>query len=467
MPEPPSKPILISLGSIKAKSTPPPPQNKRKRPHSALADAADSDPEQDGQPQLVIGFDQSGGVVSASKTPAKAPLIIQPLSNRDWKLESRKRGKNLLPAEVQAAQNAATEAHTVSTVERDEVSSEAGLRFVRRDHDRDATRTNGTDPKPHIIEDNEQGRTADDEAMEALLGNDRQSTLVIPTLHSANDATNGRPILENEDDNFRRDVESRPDSCSLEEYAAIPVEDFGAALLRVSSGPLLNSSFSITQHSFHISTNTTKLIQGMGWKEGEDIGKGSQKARAPRVVEKRPTCLGIGAKAVPGGMAEEFGVWDKVVAKGKKKVDMTYSPLMMKHRKTGKMSTEEEIERERLGDKKSKDEVEWKDRRDTNLAIDDLRKRDRLPVENGRNDGYRTKDRSLSGGRPSRNDSLGRDGSRPSEYRIYSLSRRDRSRSRERSPRSSSRRELGGSKDRKHRRSDCNENGHKNRNYDR
>jgi hypothetical protein len=52
-------------------------------------------------------------------------------------------------------------------------------------------------------------------------------------------------VIPNELDVFRQDVQNRPEETSLEEYEDIPVEQFGAALLR-----------------------------GMGWKEGQSLGRG-------------------------------------------------------------------------------------------------------------------------------------------------------------------------------------------------
>ena len=100
-----AKPFSISFGTHKSKQPPPAPSNPRKRPRSTLEDQ-DSDNEEKPRAQAVTGFDQAaGGAISTSITSDKSPLIIQPQKNRDWREETRqKRVKNLLPAEVQAAQ---------------------------------------------------------------------------------------------------------------------------------------------------------------------------------------------------------------------------------------------------------------------------------------------------------------------------------------------------------------------------
>jgi len=53
--------------------------------------------------------------------------------------------------------------------------------------------------------------------------------------------------FEDENDKFRHDLSLRPDECTLEDYERVPIEDFGAAMLR-----------------------------GMGWKE-KDIDGGRRK----------------------------------------------------------------------------------------------------------------------------------------------------------------------------------------------
>lgn len=59
-----------------------------------------------------------------------------------------------------------------------------------------------------------------------------------------------KKVIEvNETKSFRDDVENRPDETTMEDYEKIPVEEFGAALLR-----------------------------GLGWSEGEGIGRNRKSA---------------------------------------------------------------------------------------------------------------------------------------------------------------------------------------------
>lgn len=430
-----SKPFSISFGSAKPKAAPilPP----KKRPHSALAENSGSEDEGSG-PQLVTAFDQSaGGAITKGRGQERAPLIIQVQKNRDWREESRKkRRKNLLPPEVQAARAGPTNVPKAVHVERDEVSKVAGLEFVKQDGEGDIAMSEGQATQRPLEQANQPAKTADEEALEALLGGEKKSTLQIPAIetdrqnnHDASDPAHDD--YQNEDDRFKADVASRPDVATLDDYAAVPVEEFGAAMLR-----------------------------GMGWKEGEAVGKRRAGAPAlpskPRNSERRPALLGIGAKEVPGGVGDEFGAWGKV-AKGKRKTDLAYSPVVLRNSVTGELLTEEELEaKKREGEKRDKDkekgngEKDWRERRDRNLKGDVERKeerrekereRERLLIEDSRNRDSRgggrsrskegsRRDRSREGGGDSRRRERSREGRKSS----HSSSRRhSRDRAREKS----------------------------------
>ncbi|KAL2040071.1 hypothetical protein N7G274_006974 [Stereocaulon virgatum] len=411
-----SKPFSISFGSTKSRSTQPLPP--RKRPHSALADLSGSDDE-GGGPQLVTAFDHSaGGAITNDRVEEQAPLVIQAEKNRDWREESRrKRRKPILPHEVQAAQSRQAQGQQASRVERDEVSKVFGLEFVKRDAEGD---TNMPEAQPfqqepeHIIQP---PKTADDEAMQALVSGQNNPTLRIEAIE-AGDRDDYEPGESNysdnmnEDDRFKADVASRPDVATLDDYAAMPVDSFGAALLR-----------------------------GMGWKDGEPVGKRRAGTTATpekhRIVERRPALLGIGAKEVPGGVGDEFGAWGKV-AKGKRKTDLTYSPVMLKNSITGEMLTEEELEAKKQKEKEAqvdkdrgKGEDDWRQRRDRNLRVDAERKGKRVRLGDERN-GDRGRDISRDEGhrthRSRSRERRWRDKSPPKESR-----RRERSRESDRS----------------------------------
>lgn len=437
------KPFSISFNSKSKphKSLSSSTQNPKKRPHSALADP-DSDDEHTRtvHAEEVVGFDSGNAVIISSNNTANAPLIIKSEKNRDWQEESRrKRGKNILPAEAQAAQNGNN--GSKSLVERAEVSLEGGLKFVSKQSgqaEAEVPVSDGTQTaKPTA--------TADEEALAALLGAKKESTLSIPSqdtqaLTNGHDSTTPEDF-PNEEARFRADLASRPEAPTLSDFAAVPIEEFGPAMLR-----------------------------GMGWTEGTPIGKrkGST-AQKPKEVQRRPALLGIGAKEVPGGTEElDLGAWGGGRGKGRGKEKVLYSPVALRNSVTGEVITEEEKklrdaqtktsgQRERDGAKV--EEESWKERRDRNLARDQETKRKRLlPQDETGHKEMTLSRREGSTERP-------RDKRRDHEY-----SRRERSRSRDRNTRDSSkgersrdggksrhgssRRERSRSMERKHRKRD-------------
>ncbi|EKG13430.1 hypothetical protein MPH_09456 [Macrophomina phaseolina MS6] len=293
----------LALGS---KKTAPP--NAKKRPHSTLHDSDDEDASAP-QAQEVSHFDVSaGGAIDASKPKAdKGPLVIPKQGNRDWRAESqaRKRQKSQLPSRPQA--NGHGDADDF-----EEEKPVFGLNIVNKagteDANPEAEATNGAEESAAPAEP-AAPKTEDQLALEALLGEGKSSGLVVP-------------IAENEEEAFHRDYQLAPDVATLEEYEAVPVEEFGAAMLR-----------------------------GMGWKEGEAIGRRKgQKAVQPRVVERRPALLGIGAKP-DAAIAEELGAWGKG-GKGRGKPAQSYNPVVMRNTKTGEQLTEEEL-KQKLADQEA------------------------------------------------------------------------------------------------------------------
>ena len=152
--------------------------------------------------------------------------------------------------------------------------------------------------------------------MDALLGRTKKSELVVPAL--------------TEEDAFQNDITEAPDMATLEDYARVPVEQFGAAMLR-----------------------------GMGWKDGDGIGlnKGSKQVKA-KIPERRPALLGIGAKE-EAAVAQEMGTWGKA-ARGKGgKEPVVYNPILLRDKKTGEMFTEEEAKKREEEDERKKYEMEF------------------------------------------------------------------------------------------------------------
>lgn len=351
-----TKPFSIALPSSKPKQLlqiARKPLNIKKRSHSSLADSESDDEIINQEPQLVLSFDNSAGgaiTINGDGKP-KAPLVIQGQRNRDWREETRrKRGKNLLPTEVQSTRSGQIPLENC-VAEKQNALREFGLVSITveaKDMDGDLLMAEATTAKNVPQEEAPFTKTVDEEALDALLGQGlKSSTLILPVL-AANDEEammQNRRSGANEDDSFRSDVASRPDSASLDEYAAVPIEEFGAALLR-----------------------------GMGWKEGDAVGRRKHQNVTARVIERRPALLGIGAKEVPGGV-EELGAWGKTTTKAKRTVEKAYTPVLLRNTKTGEMLTEEELEAKQGAQKR--EDIDWRERRDRNLAIDEVKKSER------------------------------------------------------------------------------------------
>lgn len=295
-----------------------------------------SDEEEETQPehQEVVGFDSTAGGAIRKHAAAeeKAPLVIKVEGKNNWRDRPgvNRRGKNLLPQEVQAA------AAGAAVVETEGPGLSYGLSLApSREADTDNDVTGPKEGKDIDMLDQQPAPLGQDElALQALISesqgnNDRKrSDLVI-------ESSNG-PGRYDETSSFRTDVATRPDQASLEAYNAIPVEEFGAALLR-----------------------------GMGWKEGQSIGRGrydGNKTAAKAVVpERRPGFLGIGAKDISGGKGAEteIGAWGKsAMRKGSRKAgensgntEGIYMPIVMKNKTTGEHLTEEEFKTRQLESK--------------------------------------------------------------------------------------------------------------------
>lgn len=292
--------ISLGGGPKNRKSSPPLPKSGIKRAHAVLDDADSEDEDANaGKRQNITHFDLSaGGAVDTSKPKVvKEALVIKPQANRDWKEASarNKRKKYGLPSEDQQKEREnfippeAATSYGLNVFKTDAIKESAAQDEAQIDSVENAPAEAAlTKPK-----------TDDERAIAALMGFKEESTRTIPAL--------------TEEEALQRDTNEAPDAPTLEEYAAVPVEEFGAAMLR-----------------------------GMGWKEGQGIGtqKGQKTVKA-KVPDRRPALLGIGAKP-DAAVAAELGAWG-AGAKGRKRVDIVYNPLVLKNAKTGEQLTEEEL----------------------------------------------------------------------------------------------------------------------------
>lgn len=287
----------MSFGSKPAASGPSrgPPARPPKRSQAAFNGDDDDDEHAAPQHEDVSHFDHTaGGAINENIVIKEKELLVIPaLNNRDWREQSRrKRQRSGLP--VQQEQNKVPdEGNNVL----DTRPAQVGLTVRKKEEDDSSKQEAAVE---EVVPDVPVKPTDDELAIQALLGDKPKSTLTIPQI--------------SEQEAFERDYEHAPDEPSLGDYNAVPVEDFGNAMLR-----------------------------GMGWKDGDIFGKDKQGQKAPpsKPVEKRPALLGIGAKHEKA-VADELGAWGKG-AKGGKAIKQSYTPVLLKNKNTGETLTEEEL----------------------------------------------------------------------------------------------------------------------------
>ncbi|KAF1943626.1 hypothetical protein EJ02DRAFT_453103 [Clathrospora elynae] len=283
----------MSLGGLKGKvglkASPAPKDGKR--PRLLLGD---DEPDDSNKQQEIVGWDAAeGGALDAEgKKEKEGPRIIPALPNRDWRAEARR--KQLAKAPHQQAQNGA-----VGEKQMKEPNVQYGLMIIKKDEPHENGAAEADAPGPMEVEKDNltDEQRLEKKALDALLnGKSTDDDLVIP--------------VQTEEEAFLNDLHNAPDAPTLEAYEATPIEGFGAALLR-----------------------------GMGWKDGEAIGKNGTAAK-PKEVKRRPALLGIGAKE-EAALGIELGEWG---GKGKgKKVSQIYNPVILRNKHTGEMITEEEL----------------------------------------------------------------------------------------------------------------------------
>jgi len=308
---PPQK-ISLALGS---KKKAPISTSAVKRSHAALAEH-DEDDDGKAREAKVSHFDRSAGgaIDESARAVERGPLTIARQENRNWKEAANKRrrqngrvphagqeitvGDNSVKVE---AKNPAFGLVLPDRIKNEEV----------RDAPHEATQSeiNG---EPSTVQ-----KTADELAMDALLGEKTEMGLTIPA------AT--------EDEVYKDDYTTAPDMATLEEYDKVPVEQFGAAMLR-----------------------------GMGWKEGMGIGMNEgKKAAKDKVPERRPALLGIGAKQ-EAAVTDEMGAWGKAARRGKE--PQIFAPVMLRDKQSGELFTEEEIKKREEKEERERYEMQFEEK---------------------------------------------------------------------------------------------------------
>lgn len=253
--------------TTKKPTRPTPPSTLGKRPrHHALASDSDHSDDDDtyGKHEAITGFGADGTSIEQARKAQQAvkkTYVIERIANRDWKadVKANRPSRQGLPAE--ARQNGATK--ETEPADQDK-PLQWGLTIKEKSTQEDDEETPAEQP-PEPPKEESKPQTADEEALDALLGKKKKEERVIPQ-------------VANEDEAYQRDVDAAGAASTLEDYEAMPVEEFGAALLR-----------------------------GMGW-DGKSTGTKAKE------VKRRPNKLGLGAKEL--NEAEDLGGWDQ---DGKKK----------------------------------------------------------------------------------------------------------------------------------------------------
>ncbi|KAK3835567.1 MAG: DExH-box splicing factor binding site-domain-containing protein [Linnemannia gamsii] len=217
--------------------------------------------------ELIRGLDGNKIESLAPQEEAKQ-LVIPKLENADWRqqaLSKRKRG--YLP---EGSSNSKDSAVTMETEEADE--TRIGLQISKRvkveqqtttdqgssssmdvDSDTTKTTTTTTTTTTTVVTEETIEEMAARKILEAATGESGESARRLILLGQEN-------VHQDEVEAFQKNLEELPDEASLEDYAKVPVEEFGAALLR-----------------------------GMGWK-GDNNGSEAVE------YNRRPALLGLGAK---------------------------------------------------------------------------------------------------------------------------------------------------------------------------
>jgi hypothetical protein len=332
------------------------PANGTKRPRATLHDSDDED-EVEGKHEEVTHFDMSTGRAVNSKNIAtpKQPLVIP--------MPPKKRQKSGLP-------NQNTDAAQAKILETQEQVTPItyGLNVTKKPT-QEADIEMNEDVKESVAEPVKE-KTIEERALDALLGKKTDSGTIIPIL--------------SEEEVFYRDYDQAPNVPSEADYDAVPIEEFGAAMLR-----------------------------GMGWKDGEAIGKkrGQQPVKQ-RVIERRPDLLGVGAKPAQA-LGIELGEWGKAAKKHDKKMAKTYMPVMLKNKKTGEMLTEDEL-KQKLQEQEEQKVLVEEDKRKTEKRLE------YRSSKSSRRDDYD------EGSRKDKDRRRDRDRDREYDDRKYSSSRRER-----------------------------------------
>lgn len=274
----------FSLLSRPKPGTPTPRSPKRVRA-AALDD--DNDDESHPKPATITEFG-----VENHEPVKEAERVIEPAKNTDWISEyRRKRQKTSAPQKDTASVGPTSELMQSSVVGGMTVKEKRQVPGHATKHIADNLPS--AQRAVEQLHPDGQKEITEEQAVSALLGNDveaEQDTI--------------EPI--DEDQAFQQGRDKAAADPTMDDYARVPVEGFGAALLRGYLRP------------------------------GESLDD-LNKSQADKKIEKRPALLGLGAKEVPG-VDMDLGAW------GKGSKDVQYNPLARQNVKNGQVLAESEFQ---------------------------------------------------------------------------------------------------------------------------
>ncbi len=296
----------------------------------------------DADGEEITGFGSSGAELLHAKAAPKAPIVIASLPDvdfreiarerrrgvgtaKDWKQElgsltsMRRDGKGPVvpPADSELHRQGGTTHERINDGEQ-----RRGL-VARRQEEQlpeaadPTSQEQDAQPIPQAASDAARPppipETADEAARRALLASLDPNDPAHRGQRGLNDGLVIAATADDEEAILRRDTAERPEAPDLEAYAAIPVEGFGAAMLR-----------------------------GMGWSEGMGAGRKRDGPTNASQAGKRPALLGLGAKERkppgPGGAGEGAGAGtsrkpnSQGGSKPRSAAEMKYMPLVRRER---------------------------------------------------------------------------------------------------------------------------------------
>ncbi|CEG80607.1 hypothetical protein RMATCC62417_14913 [Rhizopus microsporus] len=237
-------------------------QSKVARPRFQIRGAVfgdDDDTDERIADERIVGIEDNKITEAAPKKKAE-PLSIAPLPNVDWRALAKRKRELFMPAR---AQQPSIDEAKPEVLEQGVASFGLQVQQKKAEDDVVETKQETVVTEQIIVSNNEEPQQSlEQRAIEAIIKESKGEI----------EEENDRPVKvipANETIAFRDDIQTRPDETTMEEYERLPVDEYGAALLR-----------------------------GLGWNEGEGIGRNRKNTPTPVAtpVKQREALLGLGAK---------------------------------------------------------------------------------------------------------------------------------------------------------------------------